>query len=44
MPDQPDELQGPAVFGYLGTSEADRVPEEERDRLAEALRRALAAA
>ncbi|MEX0426344.1 HIT family protein [Nocardioides sp. DS6] len=42
MPDQPDELKGPAVFGYLGAAEGERVSEAERDRLAQALREALA--
>lgn len=38
MPDQPEELTGPRVFGYLGASEADRVSEAERDRIATHLR------
>jgi len=42
MPDQPDHLRGPRIFGYLGASEADRVGESERDRIAIALRAAVA--
>ena len=42
MPDQPDDRRGPAVFGYLGVDEADRVSEAERDRIATDLRRLVA--
>ncbi|MGI3786628.1 MAG: hypothetical protein ACRYG2_38275 [Janthinobacterium lividum] len=35
------ERQGPGVFAYLGSPEAQRVPEDERDALASRLREAL---
>lgn len=42
MADQPVEARGPRVFAYLGRSEAERVPAEERDRISLAVREALA--
>jgi diadenosine tetraphosphate (Ap4A) HIT family hydrolase len=42
MPDQPLELTGPAVFRLLGVPAEQRVPDDEIDRLALALSRALA--
>jgi len=42
VPDQPAELNGPRIFGYLGASESDRVSDAERDRLALAIRAELA--
>lgn len=41
MADQPEDRRGPAVFGYLGVPEAERVPENERDQLAVELATAL---
>lgn len=41
MPDQPDELKGPRVFGYLGAPVGGAVTEDDRDRLAGELRAAL---
>jgi diadenosine tetraphosphate (Ap4A) HIT family hydrolase len=38
MPDQPEDRIGPGVFGYLGADESERVPVEEADRIALALR------
>jgi diadenosine tetraphosphate (Ap4A) HIT family hydrolase len=38
MPEIPDEARGPGVSRYLGRPEAERVPEEERDLLAQSLR------
>lgn len=38
MPDQPEELRGPRIFGALGAARPDRVPEEEMDRVALAVR------
>lgn len=42
MADQPAERRGARVFGYLGVPESEQVPAEERDRIALALRAALA--
>ncbi|MER7558283.1 HIT family protein [Nocardioides sp. NPDC126508] len=41
MADQPAQLKGPNVFGYLTDDETRWLPEAERDRLALALRRRL---
>lgn len=41
MADQPIDLQGPNVFGYMTDDETKWVPEAERDRLARALQGAL---
>lgn len=38
MPDQPDHLRGPRIFGYLTDDEERWLPVAERDRVAEALR------
>ena len=38
MPDLPDDLKGTKVVRLLGVDEEERVPEDERDRLALALR------
>ena len=43
MPDQPAERRGPAVFGYLGVAEAERVSEERMNGIAAAVRSLLAA-
>ncbi|GAA1875049.1 HIT family protein [Lapillicoccus jejuensis] len=43
MADQPEDRRGPAVFGYLGVPEGERVPEDARDRLAGELAAALTA-
>jgi diadenosine tetraphosphate (Ap4A) HIT family hydrolase len=40
MADQPDELRGPRIFGYLGRPEGEWVTEDERDALALRLRAA----
>src|SRR3954469_22444221 len=40
-PDLPVEVRGPRIFAYLGGDAEDCLPEEERDRLALALRAAL---
>jgi diadenosine tetraphosphate (Ap4A) HIT family hydrolase len=42
MPDQPQDRQGPAVFGYLGVADALVVPEAERDRIAREVRSRVA--
>jgi diadenosine tetraphosphate (Ap4A) HIT family hydrolase len=41
MPDQPEELRGPGVFGMLGLPAESRVPDAEMDRVAVAIRHAL---
>ncbi len=41
MADQPVDRRGPAVFGYLGQPEIDRVTPPEQDRIALALGVAL---
>jgi diadenosine tetraphosphate (Ap4A) HIT family hydrolase len=41
MPDQPGDLRGPRIFGYLTDDEARWLPVAERDRLARAVRKAL---
>jgi hypothetical protein len=41
MPDQPGDLRGPRIFGYLTEDEARWLPVAERDRLARAVRKAL---
>jgi diadenosine tetraphosphate (Ap4A) HIT family hydrolase len=41
-PDHPDDARGPRVFAYLTDEEARWLPQPERDRLALALRAALA--
>ncbi|KAB8141038.1 HIT family protein [Chloroflexia bacterium SDU3-3] len=38
MPDIPDDRRGPRVFGYLGVPEAERVPEDAMNRIAEQVR------
>jgi hypothetical protein len=43
MADQPDNLRGPRIFGYLGVPEAERVPEEAMDALAARVRASLLA-
>lgn len=40
MADQPEELRGPRVFGYLSEPRARWLPEAERDRVALAVRAA----
>lgn len=42
MPDLPDDRRGPAVFGYLGVPEAQRVDQRRQDELAVLLRAHLA--
>jgi diadenosine tetraphosphate (Ap4A) HIT family hydrolase len=42
MPDQPEDRQGPQVFGYLDVPEDEEVPADERDRIGLALRATLA--
>ena len=42
MTDQPPELRGPGVFGFLGAEEGDRVGEIRMNQLAEEIRAALA--
>lgn len=39
MPDLPAEFRGPRIFALLGRDEAERVPEEDRDKLARMRRR-----
>jgi diadenosine tetraphosphate (Ap4A) HIT family hydrolase len=41
MPDLPNEARGPGVFRYLGRPKTERVPESDRDRLAQQLRALL---
>lgn len=41
MPDQPADRQGPAVFGYLGQPEGERVSAPHQDRIAVAVAAAL---
>lgn len=41
MPDLPDERRGPAIFGYLGAPQDQRVNEQQQDELATALRAQL---
>jgi diadenosine tetraphosphate (Ap4A) HIT family hydrolase len=41
MPDQPEELRGPGIFGMLGLPAESRVPDAEMDRVAVAIRQAL---
>ena len=41
MADQPPERRGPRIFGYLGASEAERVPEAEMNALAAQVRALL---
>jgi diadenosine tetraphosphate (Ap4A) HIT family hydrolase len=41
MPDLLDDRRGPAIFGYLGVPEGQRVSEDQRDELAAALRAQL---
>jgi diadenosine tetraphosphate (Ap4A) HIT family hydrolase len=41
MAELPDDARGPSIFRYLGRPEAERVPEPERDRLAQELRSLL---
>ena len=43
MTDQPAERRGPAVFGYLGVPEAERVGEEQMNAIAAAIPEFLAA-
>lgn len=40
MPDQPEERRGPRIFGYLAADGSERVPAQERDEIALALRTA----
>ena len=42
MADQPAERRGPAVFGYLGVPEGERVSEERMNAIAAEVRRLLA--
>jgi diadenosine tetraphosphate (Ap4A) HIT family hydrolase len=42
LPDLPDDLKGPRVFGYLSDDQARWLPTDEQDRLALELRTALA--
>lgn len=41
MADQPDDRRGPLIFGYLGVSEQERVPEEVMNRIAQEMRSML---
>jgi diadenosine tetraphosphate (Ap4A) HIT family hydrolase len=41
MPDLPEDLRGPRVFGLLGVEEEDRVTTDARDAVARALQRHL---
>jgi len=41
MPDLPRQLRGPAIFDLLGAPPADRVTDQDKDRLATALRQHL---
>lgn len=41
MADQPPERRGPRIFGYLGASEVERVPEAEMNALAAQMRALL---
>ena len=42
MADQPEDREGPEVFGYLGSAEGEAISAAERDRIALALRSILA--
>ena len=41
LPDQPEDVRGPRVFGYLSEDQAAWLPETERDRIAVAVRATL---
>ncbi|MFG1761067.1 HIT family protein [Micromonospora echinofusca] len=41
MPDLPDDRRGPAIFGYLGASQGQRLDELQQDEVAAALRARL---
>lgn len=41
MPDLPDDRRGPAIFGYLGAAEGQRLDEAHQDEIAEAIRAQL---
>ncbi|MEU8045713.1 HIT family protein [Micromonospora echinofusca] len=41
MPDLPDDRRGPAIFGYLGATQGQRLDELQQDEIAAALRARL---
>jgi diadenosine tetraphosphate (Ap4A) HIT family hydrolase len=43
LPEQPAERRGPAVFGYLGVADEERVNEEQMNVIAAEVRRIIAA-